>query len=553
MSLQTGDHREIVRNLDDRTGVALGFIHKLLQSAGRETGTTEALLASLASAFGGAAAGIAFGLNEHVQGSYQVGRDGKPAAAHALPWESRPEALNEIKNSAHAVEITHNGSRSLVAAVSPAPGSSWLLWIEDHENRHWSQGERAVLPLVGQALARLAHFGNGQDFWSRALERVRLQGQVENAAALTGKLAHDFGNVLTGILGFAELTLSQLPENSLPRQYLQEVWQSARRGAQWIHKLQIFSRKSSPEAVPTRLANIIADEEARVRQLWGGSVTFVVALTPDLPLVALDAESLKQIVAALLDNAREAIDGQGVVTLSARTTELAERDCLDLIGNTQPGQHVEITITDSGRGLSEDTRARLFAEPFFSTKTRHRGMGLAIVYGILRTFRGGIRIEPEAKRGTSVRLLLPTAGAGPERPGHGAPRGNGERILVVDDDRVILASVGQILHQAGYEVQTAASPAEAVAHFSGAQRKFHLIVSDVVLPDMNGCDMVKRMQEIDRGLGALFMSGRASLQGHTCEEMFKKFELLLKPFEPDDLLRAVGEALARPRAKQVIR
>ena len=545
MSLQTGDHEQIAQNVQDRTGTVLGFIHTLLQSAGHNAGSAESVLGDLAKAFGARAGGIAFGFNDQLRGAYRADDTGKAVEANGLPWEQRPELLREIKRAPEATEIVTTDGRWLATAITPAHGATWLLWVEDEHDRNWTIGEKSALPLAGQALARAAQFGNSNDFWSRILERARLQHQVENAASLTGKLAHDFGNVLTGILGFAELTLSQLPENSLPKQYLQEVWQSARRGAQWIHKLQTFSRRSAQQIVPARLTNIVAEEEARVRSLWGNRVTLVVVVTPDLPLLAVDAESIKQALAALLENAREAIGEQGVVSVSARTTELTQQDCLDLIGDAQPGRYVEISITDTGRGLSEDNRARMFAEAFYSTKTRHRGMGLAMVYGILRTFHGGIRYESAGERGTKVRLLLPATGE--SLPNNGPPRGNGERILVVDDDRVVLASVGQILHQAGYQVQTAGSTAEALAQIANGAKKFHLIVSDVSIADADGCELVKKLQEKDAGIAALFISSRNLLQGRACEEMLKKFDLLPKPFEPEALLRAVGKALARVR------
>src|SRR5262249_40427810 len=201
--------------------------------------------------------------------------------------------------------------------------------------------------------------------WARSLERVQRQAQAEQAAVLTGRLAHDFGNILTGVLGFSELTLTRLAGDSPPPQYVQEVWQAAQRGAQWVHQLQLASRRTVPAFCPTALAPLVQQETARLRAAWGTDITLLAAVADDLPPLAADAEAVRQLLVALLENAREAIDGAGVVSLSARTVELTAEDCLDLLGRTQPGRHVEIAITDTGRGLAPGVRHRLFRAPLF--------------------------------------------------------------------------------------------------------------------------------------------------------------------------------------------
>jgi CheY-like chemotaxis protein len=375
--------------------------------------------------------------------------------------------------------------------------------------------------------------------------------EIERAALLTRRLAHDFSNVLTSILGFTELSLTQMPSGAPPRKFLEEVWQSAQDGAAWVRKLQQFSRRTPPKYTPAALDGIVAKEASRLRDAWGSEVTLLVALAEILPPVAVEAESLRQMLAALLDNAREALSGPGVVALSARATELSADDCLELVGRPGPGNFVEISVTDTGSGLSPDIRQRLFRDVFFSTKPCHRGLGLAVVYGLLQTYGGGLRFGPDPAQGTAVHLFVPAfaSGSGPclaaaardvVAGSHGSAR-----ILVVDDDRLILESVCRVLEHAGHSVKAAPGPAEAIACFTAAREPFDLIVSDVMMPGMSGYEMVRRLRQHTPAVNALFISSNSLHSFAPTDDLLRQFNLLRKPFEPAALLEAVHDALKR--------
>ncbi len=229
---------------------------------------------------------------------------------------------------------------------------------------------------------------------------------------MAGRVAHAFDNVLTGILGFAELSLSLTSDATL-HQYLGEVLQAAQNGTQLTQQLHLFHRCASVGTGPTRLAYVIADEEMRQRQALDGQITLTVLVPNDLPAVALDGEPLRHVLGHLLDNARESLNGKGEVTLTARRSELDLGACRALYGSPRPGPCVEITIADSGGGLSAETRRRLFREPFVTTKPRHRGLGLAVVYRILSAHHGGFQIEPGPRGGTVARVCLPLTPARP--------------------------------------------------------------------------------------------------------------------------------------------
>jgi signal transduction histidine kinase/ActR/RegA family two-component response regulator len=530
----------------DRTRPALDFVHGLLQGAAQGLPPLADLLRALAGAFGAVAAGVAAPAERTPLVRLREGLD---SLQSRWPWEERPELLDEARRSATAVPERTADGLSWLFASSWAPASGGLLlWLEADAGRIWSAGEAAALALAAQALARLAGTPEAPSAsWAQALERAHLQDRLEEAARLTGKLAHDFGNVLTGILGFAELSLSQIPADALPHRYVKEVWQAAHQGAQWIQKLQTFSRRRAAAAPPMALPVVVAMEEARVRAAWGPDVALHVSLPEGLPLVAVEGEALRQALAQLLDNAREAIAGKGVVTVSARLTDLSEADCRGLLGSAAPGPHVEITVTDTGAGLSAELRGRLFHELFYSSKVRRRGLGLAIVYGIVQTYRGAIRFGPDPAQGTRVRLFLPAGAPPPAVAPQAAARGQGPRMLVVDDDPLVLRFICTVLDGAGFCTRSAAGAAEALVAYTAPGEPFRLVLADVAMPQMNGYELVRRLRRHDSDVNVLFISSEARPAGALDEEMVR-YPLLAKPFRAEGLLQAVRAALERGRA-----
>ncbi len=185
------------------------------------------------------------------------------------------------------------------------------------------------------------------------------------------RLAHDFGNVLTGILGFSELALAQQTSSATPlHAYLTEIYRGAQNGAQFTNQLRLFARRQTTTRQSCSLSAVLAEEEARLRSALGTDVQLKMELPGDLPAAALDADPLRQALAVVLDNAREAISGSGVITVSARALQLSAAQTGALFGDVRPGAHLEIAVADSGSGLTPEARRQLFTEPFFSTKPR---------------------------------------------------------------------------------------------------------------------------------------------------------------------------------------
>lgn len=298
-------------------------------------------------------------------------------------------ASNEARNG--------KGENRLTASLD---GVDHFLWVEDRGARDWTAGERAALALAATVVSPRI-----RERTKTATDSVRLRQRLEDAAVMTGRVAHAFDNVLTGILGFAELTLGQVPPESPPHQYVGEVLRAAQQGVLFTRELHLFSRCGVTDEGPTELAAVLAEEEARLGETAGPAFLIERQLPPDLPPLAIDAEALRHVLRHLLDNARES--GGRAIAVAARRIDLTAAACTELWGDAKPGPFVEFTVADRGGGLAPATRQRLFHEPFFSNKPRHRGLGLAIVCRILISRRGGFRLEPASEGGTVARVFLP--------------------------------------------------------------------------------------------------------------------------------------------------
>ena len=371
------------------------------------------------------------------------------------------------------------------------------------------------------------------------------QQRFEDAALAARRIAHDYGNLLTAILGFSDLALAQVGPDARWRPYLAEIHRAAVQGARLTDRLRLLAPRPTPPGAVASLARVMDAEEERLRPLWGAHVHFRRDLPNDLPPVAAEPDSVRQAVAALLDNAGESLDGEGTVTVtvSARPVSLTAEACSGLSGRPRPGPCVEVAVADTGRGLSPEARQRLLREPFFTTKPGHCGLGMIAVPTALAAAGGGVRLDAGPKGGTVARLYLPAAAAAP--PG-------GEHILVVDDDPMVLRLVCATLKGAGYRPQPAADAAEALAAFArAAADPFRLVLSDVRMPRMGGLELARRLRERDPAVHVVFMSGQVGEDFPPSGPPAGDVALVSKPFRPEGLLRAVRAALdgrTRPAA-----
>jgi signal transduction histidine kinase len=383
-----------------RSRLVLDWLHGLLTAA-PPAAPTGTLLTALAQAFGTTAAGLT---------------PPTDSSADGTPWVEPSLLTAQLRTGGAQEAIGPSGASFL---LSPLPGSERaprILWLEEPPGRVWNDDEKGALVLAGLVLGRLLPaLATGPERLA-PLDQERLQERLHDAAIMAGRVAHAFDNVLTGILGFAELMLGQSSDPTL-EQYVGEVLQAAQIGVQLTQQLHLFHRCGTAGGGPTRLATVLADAEHRLRSTLASGIDLVVTVPNDLPAVAVDDEPLRHVLDHLLENARESLNGPGSIHLTAQRSELDAATCATLYGRPQPGPCVEVTIADTGCGLSAEARQRLIREPFFTTKPRHRGLGLAVVHRILSAHHGGFQLEAGPRGGTIARVYLPLANATTPLPG----------------------------------------------------------------------------------------------------------------------------------------
>lgn len=386
-------------------------------------------------------------------------------------------------------------------------------------------------------------------------EKERLQGQLlqaqkmDSVGRLAGGVAHDFNNMLQAILGNVELALEQPGVTPALREDLGEIRQAAQRSADLTRQLLAFARKQTVAPKVLDLNETVGGMLKMLQRLLGENLQLAWLPGADLWPVRMDPAQLDQILANLTVNSRDAIAGVGRVSIETGNVTLDEAGVAGPAEGV-PGDYVQLAVSDTGCGMDPETQAHLF-EPFFTTKPvgRGTGLGLATVYGIVKQNGGFIRVYSEVGRGTTFRVYLPRseaeAGRVAEREGGAALRGT-ETVLLVEDEEQVLRLGQRILERQGYTVLGAYTPAEALRRVGEHAGPLHLLVTDVVMPGMNGRELRERVAGLKPGVKCLFMSGyTADVIAHQ-GVLEAGVEFLQKPFTADALGRKVREVLDGP-------
>ncbi|MBI5831903.1 MAG: PAS domain S-box protein [Armatimonadetes bacterium] len=376
-----------------------------------------------------------------------------------------------------------------------------------------------------------------------SLEAQLAQAQkMESVGRLAGGVAHDFNNMLGVILGHAEHVLQRMDSASPLRADLDEIRNAALRSADLTRQLLAFARQ---QAIAPRLLDLnraVGGVLRMLERLIGEHIELRWAPADDLWPVRVDPSQIDQILANLCVNARDAISGTGRVTIETRNRVLTDAPAgADLA----PGDYVELSVADDGSGMDEHTVARIF-EPFFTTKVvgEGTGLGLATVYGAVRQNDGVIRVESEPGRGTTFRIYLPRHAAEPAAAPAPSevtelPHGEGT-VLLVEDEPSILRMAERMLELVGYTVIAAPSPSDALRLATEHDGPVDLVITDVVMPEMNGPQLVAELRGARPEVRALFMSGHTADTVANHGVLDGDVEFIAKPFTTLDLVAAVG-------------
>jgi PAS domain S-box-containing protein len=386
----------------------------------------------------------------------------------------------------------------------------------------------------------------------RSLERhMRAVQKLESLGVLAGGIAHDFNNLLAVILGNCRVALDDLPGDSPVRKMIGRVQAAGEQASGLVEQLLTYSGKRSPSQMPLDLSRLVMEMLDLLRVSVSEKCSLVPELEADLPAVDGDPYQIRQVVLNLVTNASEAIAGSGGnVTVRTGTAVADAAELAASFGATDlaPGRYVFVEVSDTGTGITAETRARVF-EPFFTTKFFGRGLGLASVLGIVRAHGGAIAIESEPGHGSRFRVLLPPS----PRVGRSEPLVDrsvagpceGALVLVVDDEEPVLEVAQHFLERAGFAVLTALGGEQAVDLFRARAEEIDAVVLDLTMPDKDGLETCLEIGRIRSGVPVIVTSGFGEEFSNRRLEGQAIAGFLRKPFEPEDLVSRILEVTRR--------
>jgi len=418
------------------------------------------------------------------------------------------------------------------------------------ENR-WRAKDGATRHLLWTAVAfpdEQRVYAAARDITDRKrAEQELLQAQkMEAIGRLAGGVAHDFNNMLAVILAVSDIVQSSLPEqDTTTREDIEEIAAAARRGAALTRQLLAFSRRQVINPRVLALDAVVTGVEKMLRRVIGEDVELSVSSASEVGAIEADAGQVEQVVLNLVVNARDAMPSGGELSIDVRDADLEGAAAAH--AGVGPGPYVALRVTDTGCGMDAPTMARIF-EPFFTTKEvgKGTGLGLSMVFGVVKQTGGGIVVRSEVGRGTTFEVYFPRVSAEPtdDAAGAGAPTsvGGTETVLLVEDDEQLRAVVRKVLAARGYAVLEARTARAALDLAKGA-RALHLLLTDLVMPEMDGRTLAEQIVAERPGLRVLYMSGYTEHPATRGLEPSARDHFIEKPFTPAEIARAVRRAL----------
>ncbi len=371
----------------------------------------------------------------------------------------------------------------------------------------------------------------------RVLQVKMFEAQkLESLGVLAGGIAHDLNNILTPVLGFAELAAHVLPVGSPAAVFLEEVSKNGRRAADLVQQILAYSGKSLFVLQLLDLSKLVGEMHGLLRSAVASHIRLEFDLCPRLPLIEADSTQLSQVILNLTTNAGEAIaEREGVVTV--RTGVIS----------TDSPPAVFLEVADTGCGMSADVMGKIF-DPFFTTKFTGRGLGLAVVQGIARGHHGVVQVQSELGKGSVIRITLPVSTKA-EKHAAAAPSSAGwvgtGTVLVVDDDKMVCELVSLMLQQVGLTVLVARTGQAGLDAFRARPQDFHAVVLDLTMPQMGGLEVAEAMRKLRADIPIVLMSGYSATEVNLLAKGFGISGFVQKPFQSAELLSAVRRALGQ--------
>jgi two-component system cell cycle sensor histidine kinase/response regulator CckA len=487
---------------------------------------------------------------------------GFPSAEAAYAVEGTP-AAEELRKK---VVVTDEYGKPLAQEKTPArvamggveaPAMTLRFKMDSEGPEHWVVtratpvfGEDGKVQFIIQIIHDITEVRETE-------ERFRQAQKMEAVGRLAGGIAHDFNNLLTVINGYSDLVLSKLSPEGGGESFanLSEVREAGRRAASLTQQLLAFSRKQLLAPKVLDLNEIVQRMDTMLRRLIGEDVRLVTRLSPHLPPVRVDVSQMEQVILNLAVNARDAMPTGGELTMETGASDAPDGRLPERFAEPLAGRQVKLTVKDTGTGMSEAVRQRIF-EPFFTTKETGKGtgLGLAMVYGIVRQSGGNIYVTSEPGKGSIFEVYLPAASpetkpeeaAAAKTPAQGAPSSppeEAETVLVVEDEEAVSRLIQRILHQGGYNCLLADSGEQALEIMRSRAGAVDLLLTDVVLKGIDGPALAGRLRVLNPSLRVLYMSGYMDDNIDRHGVLYDGVELINKPFSAQALLERIGSLL----------
>jgi len=378
-------------------------------------------------------------------------------------------------------------------------------------------------------------------------EQLRQSQKMEAVGQLAGGIAHDFNNLLTAITGYSDLAMRKLQAEDPLRRNLEEIKKAGDRAAALTRQLLAFSRKQVLQPVVLNINAVLSELEKMLRRLIGEDVDLRTALEPELGSIKADPGQIEQVLMNLVVNARDAMPSGGKLTIETENVYLDEAYARQHTSVT-PGHYVMLAVSDTGIGMDENTRVRIF-EPFFTTKETGKGtgLGLSTVYGIVKQSGGNVWVYSEVGRGTTFKVYLPRVDEGAQEykrtPEIEEILQGTETILLAEDEELVRALAREILETYGYRVLEASNGGAALLICEREKEPIDLLITDVIMPEMGGRQLVERLNQLRPEMKVLYMSGYTDNAIVHQGVLDEGANFIQKPFAPDALARKVREVL----------